>query len=336
MARMNGAQVQPLKSTTNADAYRRFLRPGRTGRTDTESIQWMIERKLMEISMNRFTWEGMEEVGVNIRWMEMALNFTALAVFQPAKAKVTWQDGSTEDIGLGKYEALRAGAGTGLTRTGEPTSFWLYGMDGSNEQVRATDCVPIWSNFMRIPDWDIIEIYAKRIANMDVTIEINAENARNLKVLKTTQNTSQSVNNINRALSSGARAVEVDTSSIDPMDAITVLDFEVKPDHIMNMHILRTREWAECMTLMGINNANQDKKERLTAAETAGNDDVIATIRETNLKARRIAAKQINDKYFGGEEKITVDYTTDMKTAVTKDVGDDATNTDDAVEKVGA
>lgn len=336
MARTNGAQVQPLKSTTNADAYRRFLRPGRTGRTDTESIQWMIERKLMEISMNRFTWEGMEEVGVNIRWMEMALNFTALAVFQPAKAKVTWQDGSTEDIGLGKYEALRAGAGTGLTRTGEPTSFWLYGMDGSNEQVRATDCVPIWSNFMRIPDWDIIEIYAKRIANMDVTIEINAENARNLKVLKTTQNTSQSVNNINRALSSGARAVEVDTSSIDPMDAITVLDFEVKPDHIMNMHILRTREWAECMTLMGINNANQDKKERLTAAETAGNDDVIATIRETNLKARRIAAKQINDKYFGGEEKITVDYTTDMKTAVTKDVGDDATNTDDAVEKVGA
>jgi hypothetical protein len=336
MAALNRAQMTPLKSTTNADAYRRFLRPGRTSRSDTEAIKWMIERKLMEISMNRFTWEGMEEVGVNVRWLEMALNFTALSVFQPAKAKLTFPDGSTEDVGLGKYEALRAGAGSGLTKTGEPTTFWLYGMDGSNEQVRATDCVPIWSNFMRIPDWDIIDIYSRRIAEMDTTIEINAENARNLKILKTTQNTSKSVANINRQISSGARAIEVDTSSIDPMDAISVLDFEVKPDHIMNMHILRTREWSECMTLMGINNANQDKKERLTAAETAGNDDVIATIRETNLKARRIAAEQINEKYFDGEEKITVDYTTDMKTAVTKDVGDGSTNTDSGVEKVGA
>jgi hypothetical protein len=336
MARTNGAQMQALKSTTNADAYRRFLRPTRSSRSSTEAIQWMIERKLMEISMNRFTWEGMEEVGVNVRWMEMALNFTALAVFQPAKAKVHFSDGSSEDVGLGKFEALRAGAGTGLTRTGEPTSFWLYGMDGSNEMVRATDCVPIWSNFMRIPDWDIIDIYARRIAEMDTTIEINAENARQMKILRTTQNTSKSIGNINRQLSSGARAIEVDSTSIDPMDAISVLDFEVKPDHIMNMHILRTREWSECMTLMGINNANQDKKERLTAAETAGNDDVIATIRETNLKARRIAAKQINEKYFAGEEKIKVDYTTDMKTAVLKGAGDDATNTGEDVQKVGA
>lgn len=340
MARTNPAQTLAMKSTTNADAYRRFLRPQRTSRSGTEAIQWMIERKLMEISMNRFTWKGMEEVGVNIRWLEMALNFTALAVFQPAKAKVTWNDGTSEDIGLGKFEALRAGAGNGLTRTGEPTTFWLYGMDGSNEQVRATDCVPIWSNFMRIPDWDIIDIYARRIAEMDTTIEINAENARQLKILKTTQNTSKSILNINRQLSSGSRAVEIDTSSINPLDQIEVLDFEVKPDHIMNMHILRTREWAECMTMLGINNANQDKKERLTAAETAGNDDVIATIRETNLKARRIACKQINEKFFGGEEKISVDYTTDMKTAVTKDVGeqgDPAPGSDGAVaQKVGA
>jgi hypothetical protein len=97
----------------------------------------------------------------------------------------------------------------------------------------------------------------------------------------------------------------------------------VDPTSIINMHILRTREWSECMTMLGINNANQDKKERLTAAETAGNDDVIATIRATNLATRQFACEQINAK-FG--LNVSVDYTTDMKTAELKDVsggGDD-------------
>lgn len=321
MARTNAPAV---RSTVNAQAYNRLLRPGQyRARNETEAIQWMIERKLMEISMNRFEWSGMDDISINIRWMEMAINFTALSVFH-----------QVVDPRFGvQYEALRGGPGSKLTRTGDPASFWIYTQDNTpNEEIPAEDCVPIWGNFMRIPDWDIITIYAHRMAEMDRTIEINAEQLRHSKVLKTTPNTSQSIRNINRQLREGNPVIEIDVSSMDPLDAIEVFDMGLDHDQLMNLHIVRTREWSECMTLLGINNANQDKKERLTAAETAGNDDVIATIRETNLKARRIACDQINEKYG---LNVSVDYTTDMKTAVMKGEG---ANDEPAVpaDKVGA
>lgn len=324
MARTNAPAV---RSTVNAQAYNRMLRPDQyRARDATQEIQWMLERKLMEISMNRFTWTGMEELGINIRWMEMAINFTALAVFHQIL---------TPEFGE-KYEALRGGAGPRLTRTGDPSSFWIYTMDATpNEEIKAEDCVPIWGNFMRIPDWDIITVYARRMANIDRTLDINIKQLRHPKILKTTTNSSLSIRNLSRQIDEGVDAIEVDTSSLDPLDAIEVLDMGIDKDQLLNTHIFRTREWSECMTMLGINNSNQDKKERLTAAETAGNDDVIATIRETNLKARRIACDQINEKYFGGQEKVSVDYTTDMKTAVMKGEG---ANDEPAVpaDKVGA
>lgn len=320
MARTNAPAVS---STVNAQAYSRMLRPHQyRARDSTQAIQWMIERKLMEISMNRFEWSGMDDIGINIRWMEMAINFTGLAVFHQVVDK---------RFGV-RYEALRGGAGPRLTRTGDPASFWIYTMDTSaNEEIPAEDCVPIWANFMRIPDWDIITIYAQRIAEMDRTIEINAEQLRHSKILKTTTNTAQSIRNISRQLREGNPVIEIDVSTMDPTDAIEVFDMGLDHDQLLNLHIVRTREWAECMTLLGINNSNQDKKERLTAAETAGNDDVIATIRETNLKARRIACDQINEKYG---LNVSVEYTTDMKTAVTKDVA--ANDQSGVPEKVGA
>jgi hypothetical protein len=185
---------------------------------------------------------------------------------------------------------------------------------------------------MRIPDWDIITVYARRMANIDRTLDINIKQLRHPKILKTTTNSSLSIRNLSRQIDEGVDAIEVDTSSLDPLDAIEVLDMGIDKDQLLNTHIFRTREWAECMTLLGINNANQDKKERLTAAETAGNDDVIATIRETNLKSRRIACDQINKKYG---LNVSVDYTTDMKTAVMKGEGANDTPAVPA-DKVGA
>lgn len=300
--------------------YQDILNPRHRGSDAQVNIRYMLERKLLEISMNRFQWEGLPD-SVNVRWLELALNVQALSVFHQT---------DTPEFGT-HYEALRGAPGAGLNRTGDPTSFYIYGMDGSQELVAAADCVPIWANYVRAPDLDIIMIYASRIASMDRTIEINAMNARHPRVLKVNQNTDLSITNLRRQLESGSPALKVDTSSIDPTDAIEVLDLEGDPQALFNLHIVRTREWSECMTMLGINNSNQDKKERLTAAETAGNDDVIATIRETNLKARRIACDQINERF---DLNVSVDYTTDMKTAVTKDV---QANDDAALpEKVGA
>lgn len=300
---------------TNSQAFSRIMRPN-TARSQQDDIAWMLERTLIEMCIAQFKWEGLEDLGVNERWLEMSLHFMALSVFHQVKKPEFGE----------QYEALRAGPSGTLTRTGDPVAFTIYSANGMPmEEVSAKDCVPIWANNLRIPDYDIVRIYAQRMAIFDRSIEINAMQLRHPKVLKTTTNTSLSIQNLRRQLDEGVAAIELDVSTMDPEDAVSVLDLGIDPDQIINSHIARTRQWAECMTMLGINNSNQDKKERLTAAETAGNDDVIATIREKKLKARRLAADQINTKWG---LNISVDYATDMLTAVVKDTDADGDTAD--------
>jgi hypothetical protein len=78
---------------------------------------------------------------------------------------------------------------------------------------------------------------------------------------------------------------------------------------IEKLHIVRTRMWNECMGLLGIDNANQDKKERLVAAEVDANSDQASMMRYVNLNARRMAAEQINAVHGLNVE---VEYYTDV------------------------
>jgi hypothetical protein len=300
--------------------YEPVLNPQLKARMQSDGIYWMLYRTLMEISMSRFEWEGLPPE-IDKRWLELNLNFYALSVFMPASEMIDGTD--INGIALkksfeGKYVAVRGGSGPLLNLFGNPLSYFVYGPNMFVQEVEASKVVPVWANNLRTPDHDIIDIYARRMAEMDRTIEINAINARRTKILGVTTNTRQSVVNMNRQVEAGNPVIEIDTSgSVDIREVAEALDLGVAPESIISMHVLRTREWSECMTLLGINNSNQDKKERLTAAETSGNDDVIATIRAKNLKARQFACEQINEK-FG--LNVSVDYTTDMKTAELKDV----------------
>lgn len=69
--------------------------------------------------------------------------------------------------------------------------------------------------------------------------------------------------------------------------------------------IAKSKLWNECMGLLGINNANQDKKERLVAAEVGANDEQVEATRNIALNARQQACDRINDM-FGLD--ISVDF----------------------------
>jgi hydroxypyruvate isomerase len=95
---------------------------------------------------------------------------------------------------------------------------------------------------------------------------------------------------------------------------VQLVDLGVDTDALVNIHIVRTREWNECMGLLGIANANQDKKERLVAAEVGANDEQSDMMRYVNLNARRMACEQINTMF--PKLNVSVEYNTDVdKTA---------------------
>lgn len=302
----SGAQAGS-RDDSIAGTYERGLnRRNQTSANKTTEIRFMLERILLELCMNRFDWQGFPDT-VNLRWLEMCLNYDALSVFYKHP----------------ENDALLAVAGAphgGFNMVGEPVEYIVYGPNQEQGNVSADDCVPIWANYLHFPEMDLIRIYADRLAEIDRTLEINALQARRTKVITVNETQGLTADNINKQINDGAAAIKVKKGVINIQDIIQNLDLGINPESITNLHIFRSREWNEIMGLLGINNANQDKKERLVAAEVSGNDDMVAIMRATRLQARQQAAKQINTMF---DLNVSVDYVTTMQTAELKDTNRD-------------
>lgn len=256
-------------------------------------IQRMLMRQFGEIATNRFKWINLPKT-INPRFLEMTLARNALAVFY-------------YDFEMGRYLALRGSpADTGDVQD-DPNAFHVHGNRFSPKYLGTEWCVPIWSNYFRVPDWDIVMVYASRIAEIDVTLEINARQARRTKIITVDENRRLSYENIVKQIDEGQPAIKV-TEDILRDNAIQALDLGMDPDSLTNLHMYRTRVMNEFMGAIGINNSNQDKKERLVSDEVDANNDQVAAVRFVNLNARQQAVAEINDK-FGLD--IRVEYNAD-------------------------
>ncbi len=286
------------------------------------AIERMYVRVLTELAANRFQWSGLPD-SVDPRFLEMTLFYTALCVYY-------------FDEDYDKELAVRGSGVSYVNMLDNPTSFTVIGpgsvIKGSDEQsqfrnkmigaydpTRHADlddaekrrkAIPIWANYVRFPDLDIVRVYAKRFAEIDRTIEINSKNARRNKVVTVSDNMKLSAVNITRQLDEGVDGLQISGGALSDLSFIQALDLGIDPKSFSELHLLRTRWWNECMGLLGIDNANQDKKERLVAAEVSANDAQTDSMRYVAINARQQAAEQIN-AVFG--RSITVDYRAEIE-----------------------
>jgi hypothetical protein len=288
--------------------------------TDQAFTEQMYMTTLSELCVNRFKWEGLPDE-IDRRFIELSLHRNGLVVF--------FHDSDKKDGGkyFDRYFCLKASTEGPVNMYDNPTEFRAYGNQMIERKLNARECVPIWANSLRIPQRQAIAIYSRKLAKIDRTIDITIENLRYTRLVTGNSNQRNSLVNIMRNIDEG-KPIVYTTPNFDPA-SVQVLDLGVHPDLLPKLMDARNSLWNQAMGFLGINNANQDKRERLVASEVQANDEQVLAVRATALNARQYAAEQINLMFPELNVTVTYDQTGAMPTqpdgAGQFDEGTDAT-----------
>jgi hypothetical protein len=220
-----------------------------------------------------------------------------------------------EEKNYNEYMALR-GAGAGaLDMYDNFKKYIVYGNSMLSETLDQDDCVPIWANTLRIPDMDVVTTYAHRLSNLDTTIDNLILLCRNPVIISAERGQVLSMQNAWRQVQEGEPVIFGSEHLGQQLnEGVTAFPATGDKGLIAVLQVAKSRIWNEGMTFLGINNSNQDKRERLVANEVSANDAQVNGFRNSALSARQLACERINKKYG---LNVSVEWNTDVGNGMT-------------------
>lgn len=262
--------------------------------------------RLTELSISMFEWKNLPDT-VDPRFLELTLFSDGQAVF--------FYD---EDIG---YLALQNILGGKLNVYRVPIERRAYAVNGYQKVLSDKDSVIIYNNYLHSNSRLDVEMFARRLYNLDRAIDVNA-NAQKTPVLIQCDETQRlTMVNLYKKFD-GNEPVIFGDKNLNPNN-VKVLKTDA-PYVADKLYQLKTQIWNEALTYLGISNINITKKERLITDEVTRNQGGTIASRYSRLEARREACKAINNM-FGLD--IWCDYREDYQ-ALSETVveqGDDVT-----------
>ena len=153
------------------------------------------------------------------------------------------------------------------------------------------DCVLIRNNDDMLPTSRTIKLYAYKLAEIDRTIDVNIKAQKTPILIKCSEKQRVTLTNVYNQYRSNMPVI-FGTKDLD-MSEVSVLNTSA-PIVFPELEIQKHSIWNECMSFLGINNANQDKRERLVDDEVQANDEQIQMFAHIMLKSRQKACEDIN------------------------------------------
>jgi hypothetical protein len=240
---------------------------------------WEIYNILKELFMTSFSWKGLPP-SVNQRFMELSLFDFGKVVF-------------FKDEVMQKHLALKAIVAGNLDVYYEPTTITAYGGNGYNKNYKNNkDCIIIYNNFVRDTPHIRVLDYAKRIHQIEKTIDINVHAQKTPILIKTSQKHLLTLKNFYKQYDEFEPVIIVD-SDLDELSKIGVV--ETNAEFIArDLMDLKKQIWNEALSYIGIENNSAEKNERLTANEVMVSNGLAIASRNAKLQARQTAVDQIN------------------------------------------
>ena len=235
--------------------------------------------RLTELAISMFEWENLPKT-VDQRFLEMCLFSDGMCVF-------------FEDEVLG-YLGLRCMIGGRLNVYQIPTDRKAYATNGYQKELDGTNSVIIFNNYLHTNSMLDVEMFSKRLYNLDRAIDVNANAQKTPVLIQCDESQRLTMKNLykqyegNEPFIFGSKGLDANGLKVLQTGAPYVAD---------KLYELKTQIWNEALTYLGISNINVVKKERMITDEVTRNQGGTVASRYSRLKSRRQACKQINEMF---------------------------------------
>ncbi len=236
--------------------------------------------RLAELAVSMFDWKNLPDT-VDPRYLEMALFSYGQAVF--------FKDDVIGFLCLpmmstGRYNIYNV-----------PIERQAFAGNGYHADLTIENSVAVYNNFMRTSSKIDIEMFAKRLYNLDRIIDVNANAQKTPVIVECDENERLTMLNLykkyegNEPFIFGKKGLNKEGLKVLSTGAPYICD---------KITDLKNNIWNECLTYLGIANVTFNKKERLVSDEVSRNMGGVIASRFSRLGARQQAAEEIN-KMFG-------------------------------------
>lgn len=253
-------------------------------------------KRLEEIAINMFEWKNLP-YDIDERFLELTLFTQGMAVF------------FHEDV-LDRYLALQTMIGGGLDVYRVPKYRRAYAVNGYNCELTDENSVLIFNNYLREPSYPTVQLYAKRLYEIERAIDVNVKGQKTPMMILCDESQRLTMKNMyeqyngNEPFIFGSKGFDLSSIVSIPTSTPYVAD---------KLMLLKHQYWNEALTFLGVENSNTDKRERLITDEVQSNLGNVEAQRFVRLNMRRRACEQIN-RLFGLD--IWVDFRSDFETTL--------------------
>lgn len=249
---------------------------------------------LTELSLSMFEWKNLPAT-IDQRFLEMCLFSDGMCVF-------------FEDDVLG-YLCLQCMIGGKLNVYRIPMQRRAYATNGYNKKLDGTNSVIIFNNYLHTNSMLDVEMYSKRLYDLDRAIDVNAKAQKTPVLIQCDESQRLTMKNLykqyegNEPFIFGSKGLDANGLKVLQTGAPYVAD---------KLYELKSQIWNEALTYLGISNTNITKKERMISDEVIRNMGGTIASRYSRLESRRQAVEQINKMF---NLNIEVNYRADYREA---------------------
>ena len=247
---------------------------------DRTMIDYLDRLRMLATSL--FTWKGLDEVAGTgaSRFLEQSLYENGRACF-------------VKDDELG-FLALKVNPSDKLNVYNLPIKVMTWSI-GYNKQYDFDDVVYIMNNELEKPTTQSLELFAMRLYETERTIDVNLQAQKTPILIEGDTKTILTLKNVYMQYSGNTPFI-FGNKQFDISNKLNVLKTDA-PYLIDKLDIHKHQIFNDALTVLGIDNANTDKKERLITNEVESNEQLITYYLNCFYKTRKRACEQIKEKF---------------------------------------